>query len=47
MEDTSVYLAEKLNLVYYIKKGSAGYKSIGAESVRILAQSIVYYPNRN
>ena len=47
MEDTNVYLAEKLDLAYYIKKGSAGYKSIGAKNVRILAQSIVYYPNRN
>jgi hypothetical protein len=28
---------------FYISKGSAGHKSIGACSVRILAQNIIYY----
>jgi hypothetical protein len=32
---------------FYIDKGAAGRKSIGAKSVRVLAQCIIYFPNQN
>jgi hypothetical protein len=32
---------------FYIDKGAAGRKSIGAKSVKILAQCVVYYPDTN
>ena len=32
---------------FFIRKGSAGVKSISAKNVTVLAQNVIYYPNNH